>query len=115
MAFVADEGEPADGDGVASGRGLHEWQEWALGLDEEDFACVRRLARTAEGYPPPLLEEELKSLVDDPPDDAPPDVQSVSRQLLAVLRQRPADTVAVLLTDGESGEDAEDEEEDDES
>jgi hypothetical protein len=108
MAFVADEGEPTDGDGVASGRGLHEWQEWALGLDEGDFPCVRRLAFAGEGYPVPLLEEELKALADE---DAPPDVQSVNRQLLAVLRQRPADTVAVLLTDGESGEDAEDEEE----
>jgi hypothetical protein len=110
VCYVFDDQEPQDGDHVASGTGWDSWGAWAEGLDQGDYPATQRLAEDGEGYPPAVLQEELRQLVDDPPGDPDEDVRGVTKTLLDRLGEMPKGTVAVIVTDGEPGEE---EEEDD--
>jgi hypothetical protein len=104
VAYVLDDqDEPIDGDHVASGTGWDAWGGWAEGLDESDFPATVRLAEEGEGYPPAVLQEELRQLVDDPPGEPSQDVRHVTQALLDRLGEMPKDTVAIIVTDGEAG------------
>lgn len=105
LAYVVEgQEEPVDGDHVASGTGWDRWGDWVAGKADA-YPEAAHLAEEGWSEPPEVLaelEHELERLPHE--EGATPDLSAVTAHLLAALRQRPEDTVAVLVTDGEPGE-----------
>jgi len=98
--------KPLDGDHVASGTGWASWGAWAVGLGKS-FPATVRLADQGEGYPPDLLEAELKRLIASKPGRPDEDVRHITEELLTVVADRPKGCIAVIVTDGSDNEDDE--------
>jgi hypothetical protein len=114
-SYVVGEGEPVDGDDIASTTGWNNWSEWVLSR-HEDYPEAAHLAQEGwldEGQPGSLdaLEHELERLLHEMGDA---DLAAISAQLLAALRAKPTGTSGLLITDGEPGDEDDEEDEADE-
>lgn len=109
--FEDENKEPEDGDDVATGKGLVGWGDWVEGL-KDDYPEVWHLVEEGwwgndDGDFAPL-EAELEALLTA---KAPNKyVRGVTTSVLRGVRNRPANTIVVGITDGvEHDEDDEDE------
>lgn len=103
---TSDDVPPIDGDHIATGRGWLAWGDWAL-ANQDAMPEAARLAEDGELYPAEALDA-LESQLDEAlhgRHKAPPHVNAITAALLAALRARPDDTVAILISDGTPGGD----------
>ncbi len=113
VAYVVDEdGEPIDGDTIATGLGWSRWIEWAAELDD----CPHAAHLAEEGWIEPAaaleaLAEELEAMLDR--DHPGKDLVDVTHRLLAAVKARPEGCLGLVITDGTEGGDEEDEDEED--
>ena len=104
LVYADPEGKPTDGDQLATGAGWLAWGDHVL-TNQDQFPECAHLAQ--EGWADRLadMEHEAELLTHEKDGN----VAAVSANLLAAVRGRPADTEAVLVTDGtEPGDDEED-------
>jgi hypothetical protein len=97
--------EPVDGDDVATNRGWADFINWAAGLRR--YPALAHLAEHGECERPSTLgalERELAAALETKPGDPSPAVLGVGRRLLSALRDRPAGTLACVITDGTEGD-----------
>lgn len=100
--LLPDRDEPADGDGISTGRGWKNWADWVL-THADQFPEAAHLAQEGwveGGAQLAELEEELVRLMHEAPDT---DRSAVTAQVLAALRSRPGASTALLVTDGDQG------------
>jgi hypothetical protein len=100
---VPGSGEPTDGDSVATSLGWKRWGDWVL-THADHFPGAAHLAQEgwlegAESFAE--LEHELGKLLHEAPD---PDRSAVTAQVLAALKSRPPGATALVVTDGEPGD-----------
>jgi hypothetical protein len=105
---VSESGPPTDGPDIASTRGWADWGSWVLDRHEE-FTESAHLAEHGflEGDESLAdLEHELETIAHE---IGNPDLAAVTSELLAAVRGRPKGTLAVLVTDGEPGDEDDEE------
>lgn len=96
-----DNADIAFGDHVATNSGWVAFLDWAESVRGD---CPALAALSDDGCAPPVpLEEELKRVIKEKPNEPTAEVLSVAGQLLNVVRARPHGTVSVAVTDGTGG------------
>jgi len=105
--------EPQDGDHLATASGWDALGTWILD-HADDYPEAAHLAEHGEAYPAEALADLEAELVRITGEDDGPEghVLSVAKTLLQAVRDRPARTVGLIVTDGSdgAGEDEDEEE-----
>lgn len=108
ISYMADGAtEPVDGDDVASNTGWAAFADWAAGLPDEDYPQLGYLGEHGECFPAEAiaaLEQDLARAISERPGSPTPDVLATAHHLLTILRARPSDDAALVITDGTEGE-----------
>jgi hypothetical protein len=91
--------ETGEGRQVATTTGWGAFIAWADTLDVDLAGRVVQLAEYGWHSELPLLEKELAAALEtEPPEDEP--TRDVARGLLALIKERPSDDSAIVITDG---------------
>ena len=96
--------EPVDGDEIASNSGYASFQEWAANLPA-DYPELGHLGEHGVADDFEQLESDLEHAIRSRPGKPSEDVLHVARRLLAIMRTRPDDALALVVTDGTGEED----------
>jgi hypothetical protein len=106
---------------TASNTGWAHFADWAADLPPDRYPEMGYLAEhgdcfSEDGSPQAVeaLEAELARALEEKPGDPTPEVLGVGKLLLRALRRRPADALAVIITDGTGQGDEEEEGDEDE-
>ncbi|HEY7311887.1 MAG TPA: hypothetical protein VH643_21160 [Gemmataceae bacterium] len=104
VAYIDEQEQIHDDDEVGSNAGYAAFADWAADLGEGEYPALTRLAEEGISDDIDRLEGDLERVLRSKPDRPSEDVLHVARRLLAIVQARPGGALAMVITDGTSGD-----------
>jgi hypothetical protein len=104
VVYAVEDGEPIDGDLIASTKGWAEFGDWGVNLDRGDYPEIRYICYYGSCHPGEAvlaIGRELTAVLKKRPNRPSKSVLGVVLRLLSVVKKRPKNCDGFVITSGE--------------